>query len=206
TVITEQCPLWMATPDQCPLPDPYWAFYWPGGQALTRFILDNGSQFRDKSVLDFGCGCGASTIAAVTAGARTVFCNDIDNYALLATAINCRRNNVPMSTIEFSNENFLLSERKITPIPDAILLGDMFYDTDFAGDIFRLLRRLQLDKPEMDIFVGDPDRHPLNEEVHRKRIGVQFERELLIDYPLPGYVTREHYGFSSAKVYRLLFV
>lgn len=38
SLITEQCPLWMATPDQCPLPDPYWAFYWPGGQALTRQV------------------------------------------------------------------------------------------------------------------------------------------------------------------------
>ncbi len=36
-LITETCPMWMATPESCPMPDPYWAFYWPGGQAITRW-------------------------------------------------------------------------------------------------------------------------------------------------------------------------
>ena len=35
-LITPQCPLWHSRGDECPVADPFWAFYWPGGQALTR--------------------------------------------------------------------------------------------------------------------------------------------------------------------------
>jgi len=35
-VIDGKCPLWKARPEDAPFPDPFWAFYWPGGQALTR--------------------------------------------------------------------------------------------------------------------------------------------------------------------------
>ena len=35
-LITKSCPLWNAKEDECPVIDPFWAFYWPGGQALTR--------------------------------------------------------------------------------------------------------------------------------------------------------------------------
>lgn len=80
----------MSTPDDCPLPDPYWAFYWPGGQAITkclpklpkykcafRYIADRGSKFKNSVMLDFGTGCGSASIAASQAGA-TVIANDID--------------------------------------------------------------------------------------------------------------------------------
>ncbi|WP_171480115.1 50S ribosomal protein L11 methyltransferase, partial [Acinetobacter baumannii] len=43
-----------------------------------RFILDTGSLFKGKSVLDVGCGCGASSIAAKMVGASFVTANDID--------------------------------------------------------------------------------------------------------------------------------
>ena len=35
-LITPNCPLWKSKEGECPVPDPFWAFYWPGGQALTR--------------------------------------------------------------------------------------------------------------------------------------------------------------------------
>lgn len=38
-LITSSCRLWHSTMDACPFLDPYWAFYWPGGQALTRYIF-----------------------------------------------------------------------------------------------------------------------------------------------------------------------
>lgn len=64
--------------------DPFWSIYWPGGQVLTRFILDMGikllsNKFNENSrVLDLGSGCGASAIAAKLVGARQVLANDID--------------------------------------------------------------------------------------------------------------------------------
>ena len=38
-LITKKSPLWFATPEDCPFSDPFWAFYWPGGQALTRYVF-----------------------------------------------------------------------------------------------------------------------------------------------------------------------
>ena len=35
-LITPACHLWKSGLDSSPLDDPFWAFYWPGGQALTR--------------------------------------------------------------------------------------------------------------------------------------------------------------------------
>jgi len=35
-LITEQCKLWHLPIDQCLFNDPFWAFYWPGGQAISR--------------------------------------------------------------------------------------------------------------------------------------------------------------------------
>jgi len=38
-LITEQCKLWHLPADQCQFDDPFWAFYWPGGQAISRYIV-----------------------------------------------------------------------------------------------------------------------------------------------------------------------
>ena len=35
-LVTPRCPLWAGRGEDCLVPDPFWAFYWPGGQALTR--------------------------------------------------------------------------------------------------------------------------------------------------------------------------
>jgi len=46
--------------------------------AILRYILDNPRIVTGKRVLDFGAGCGASSIAAAFSGAKTVVANDID--------------------------------------------------------------------------------------------------------------------------------
>ena len=38
--------------------EPFWSIFWPGGQALTRYILDSNI-LEGQRVLDLGCGCGA---------------------------------------------------------------------------------------------------------------------------------------------------
>lgn len=70
--------------------DPFWSIYWPGGQALTRFILDErerlfgsrGTQGAGEGnalrILDLGAGCGATAIAAKSTGPWQVVANDIN--------------------------------------------------------------------------------------------------------------------------------
>lgn len=68
--------------------DPFWSIYWPGGQVLTRFILDErerifgrrmpGARKGALRILDLGAGCGATAIAAKSIGGPwQVVANDI---------------------------------------------------------------------------------------------------------------------------------
>ena len=48
---------------------PFWAFAWPGGQALARHMLDHPAVVAGRRVLDFAAGCGIAAIACARAGA-----------------------------------------------------------------------------------------------------------------------------------------
>lgn len=39
SLFTPKCRFWHARPDTWPFSDPYWAIYWPGGQALSRLAI-----------------------------------------------------------------------------------------------------------------------------------------------------------------------
>lgn len=43
-----------------------------------RFVLENPDIVKDKSVLDVGSGCGATSIAAIMKKAKYAVANDID--------------------------------------------------------------------------------------------------------------------------------
>ncbi len=94
-------PLWHATEAtlaQSQLPPPYWAFAWPGGQAIARHLLDNKALVAGKSVLDFGAGSGLVAIAAMKAGARQVTAAEIDAFATAAIGLNAALNEVAIET------------------------------------------------------------------------------------------------------------
>ncbi|CAI2300167.1 unnamed protein product [Caenorhabditis sp. 36 PRJEB53466] len=205
-LITVASPLWMSTPDACPLHDPYWAFYWPGGQGLSRYILDNSALFRGSKVLDFGAGCGSASMAAQICGARAILANDIDKYALVSTKLNFRLNGMNDSKVRYSASNFLQNSQESSDFfrensqktGKFVLLGDMFYDSDFAEILFAWLKKMR-NEHEVRVLVGDPDRHPLAESEYLKRYRTRFTKEHVAEYGLPGYVIKEHYGFNTAK-------
>lgn len=37
-LVTPSCPLWSAPVEDSPFTDPFWGFYWPGGQATARYL------------------------------------------------------------------------------------------------------------------------------------------------------------------------
>ncbi|KAL0860651.1 hypothetical protein ABMA27_010000 [Loxostege sticticalis] len=187
-LITPACPLWRAKEEDIPFKDPFWAFYWPGGQATARYILDNGEMVKNRRVLDIGCGCGAGTIAAVKMGARRVLANDIDPYAVAATSLNAKINDV---SVETSMEDLIGSN--CTEF-DTILIGDMFYDEEFANILFDWLQRLRGEGKT--ILIGDPGRHGLTEK-RRQHI------ELIAKYPLPPESCIENHGFTETSLWRL---
>ncbi|CAH1641864.1 unnamed protein product [Spodoptera littoralis] len=186
-LITPECPLWRATEDQIPFKDPFWAFYWPGGQATARFILDNGDQFKNYSILDVGCGCGAGSIAAAKVGAKLVVANDIDHFAVTATKINAELNDV---TVETSTNNLIGDSCKEF---DTILIGDMFYNEEFASVLFEWLHRLSTEDGKT-VLIGDPGRHGLT-ATRRQQMS------LAARYDLPAHICMENHGFTHADVW-----
>src|SRR5882724_12449902 len=69
---SEYVPIWQATEAwlaEQNVDPPYWAFCWPGGQAIARYLLDNPHTVRGKQVIDFAAGSGVSSMAAARAGA-----------------------------------------------------------------------------------------------------------------------------------------
>ena len=91
--------LWEATEadlERTGLPPPYWAFAWPGGQALARHLLDRPDTARGLRVLDFAAGCGVAALAAVRTGAAAVAASAIDAFARAAMALNAAANGLPI--------------------------------------------------------------------------------------------------------------
>lgn len=105
---------------------PYWAWPWPGGAALARFLLDQPQTVRGLGVLDVGTGCGVAAIAAAKAGARRVTANDIDANAIAAATLNAAANGV---RIDMLCDDILGGD---APEADIILVGDLFYEVRVA--------------------------------------------------------------------------
>jgi predicted nicotinamide N-methyase len=131
------------------LPPPYWAFAWPGGQALARYILDRTETVRGRTVLDFGAGSGLLAIAAAKAGAACVVAAETDPLALAAIDLNSHANGVFVEPIGIdiigSNGRW-----------DTILAGDMCYERPVAERLVPWLRRLA--KEGASVLLGDPGR------------------------------------------------
>jgi len=94
---TEITPIWQASEtwlQQKNIEPPFWAFAWPGGQALARHALDRPALIRGRRVLDFAAGCGIAAIACAMAGAASVEAAEIDPLAAAATLANAQANGV----------------------------------------------------------------------------------------------------------------
>ncbi len=145
---SEVVPLWRKTEEELEaegVPPPYWAFAWAGGQALSRYVLDNPDAVRGLNVLDFGAGSGLVAIAAMKAGARAVLAADIDRFAAAAIALNAAAND---AVVHVTTEDVIGREGW-----DVILVGDMCYERPLAE---RLMAWLSQSKAR--VLMGDPGR------------------------------------------------
>jgi predicted nicotinamide N-methyase len=161
---TEVTPLWQATEaelDASGLPPPYWAFAWPGGQALSRHVLDNPDLVRGKRVLDFAAGSGIAALAARRAGAAHVTASDLDAFAVAAMRLNAALNHIRDDDV-----NFVLSDADVSNDSgaawDVILAGDVCYERPMAEKILPwLIRQVQ---SGTIVLMADPGRAYLPKE------------------------------------------
>lgn len=149
---TEITPMWQATESwmaQNNIPPPFWAFAWPGGQGLARWVLDHPEALRGKRVLDFAAGSGLGGIAAAKAGATLVQAADIDPLAQVAIQMNASRNQAVVETVR------TLDMEKPYPA-DVILAGDICYEQLMAHRTLRWLRLCA--SAGTQVLLADPGR------------------------------------------------
>lgn len=148
---TEITPIWRATESWLArqgVAPPYWAFAWPGSQALARHVLDHPALVRGRRVLDFASGCGLAAIACMQAGAAEVEAAEIDPLAVAATRLNAERNGVLVSATEGDVVGNVCRW-------DVILCGDVCYEAPMAARIMPWLRAMAA---VADVLVADPGR------------------------------------------------
>jgi predicted nicotinamide N-methyase len=175
-VADEAVPLWHKTEEQLGeegLPPPFWAFAWAGGQALGRYVLDHPETVRGKAVLDLASGSGLVGIAAMKAGAASVACADIDDFARAAIMLNAQHNSVPIETLADD-----LLATTASQGWDIILAGDIFYERDTAQRAFAFLSDHAA--RGATVLIGDPGRSylPKDKLTIRATYSVPVTREL----------------------------
>jgi predicted nicotinamide N-methyase len=148
---TEITPIWRATEDWLAarnVDPPYWAFAWPGGQALARHILDHPASVAGRRVLDFAAGGGIAAIAAARAGAAVVEAAEIDALAVAAIALNADANGV---TVVTESADVVGAACRW----DVILCGDVCYEAPMTGHILPWLRAMA---GAAEVWLADPGR------------------------------------------------
>ncbi len=148
---TEITPIWQATEEwlrETGTEPPFWAFAWPGSQALARHILDHPETVAGRRVLDFAAGCGLAAIAAARAGAAHVEAAEIDGLATAAILLNAATNGVAVTALA---EDVVGAACRW----DLILCGDVCYEAPMTGHILPWLRGLAA---RAHVWIADPGR------------------------------------------------
>ncbi|WP_043342485.1 class I SAM-dependent methyltransferase [Belnapia moabensis] len=171
---TEITPIWQATEAwlaQEGIEPPFWAFAWPGSQAMARLILDAPAHAAGRRVLDFAAGCGLAAIAAVRAGAALVEAAEIDPIAIAAIRLNAALNGAAVTPLDGD----------VVGAPcrwDLILAGDVCYEAPMTAHILPWLRAMAAAGAE--VWLADPGRAYVPREglAEIARFAVPVTREL----------------------------
>ncbi|WP_424814434.1 class I SAM-dependent methyltransferase [Roseococcus sp. YIM B11640] len=154
---SEITPIWQASEaflQREGIEPPFWAFAWPGGQALALAIRARPELVAGKRVLDFAAGCGVASIAAAQAGAAFVEAAEIDPLAVAAIRVNAALNGVDITP--FDGDVVGADCRW-----DVILAGDVCYEAPMTAHILPWLRRMAAGAT---VLLADPGRAYLPRE------------------------------------------
>lgn len=157
---------------------PFWTFCWASGQVLARYLLDNPTLVRNRTVLDFGAGSGIVGIAAKMAGAKKVICCDSDLNALNACLSNAKLNSVDIDIVD---------DLEKVRSADIATVADVFYDRDNLPLLEKIEQRCQ------ELIIAD-SRLVKNELSKYKRIA-SFESHTVPDLD-------ESRQFNNVSLYR----
>ena len=183
---TEITPIWQASEtwlDKSGIEPPFWAFAWPGGQALARHVLDHPALVASRRVLDFAAGCGIAAIACARAGAGLVEAAEIDPLAAAAIALNAAGNGVDVRV--------LATDVVGQPARwDLILCGDVCYEAPMTRHIMPWLLAMSA---SCEVWMADPGR------AYLPRDGL----EVLGEYAVPTSLELEDRTLRPTRLFRL---
>jgi predicted nicotinamide N-methyase len=181
-------PLWEATEWRAAAPQapPFWAYAWPGSQALARYLLDTPGLVQHKRVLDFGAGGGLASIAAAKLGAAHVLALDIDPLAGVAQRMNAQLNGV-----SYESRCADACDLHMQGDVDVVLAGDVCYEREPAHSAIGWLRGLA--EHGAQVLLADPGRHYAPSE------GLQ----LLATYEVPTLLELESVTHKRTRLWRL---
>jgi len=148
---SEITPIWQASEAwlrESGTEPPFWAFAWPGSQALARHVLDCPSLVRGRHVLDFAAGGGLAAIACLLAGAASVEAAEIDPLAAAAIRLNAAANHVTLDAVA---ADIVGQDCRW----DIILCGDVCYEAPMTGQILPWLQRMSTTAA---VLIADPGR------------------------------------------------
>ncbi len=148
---TEITPIWHATEawlHKEGIPPPFWAFAWPGSQAIARHVLDHPHLVANRRVLDFAAGCGLAAIACMRAGAAVAEAAEIDPLAAAATELNAALNGTKVAA---TGRDVVGDANRW----DLILCGDVCYEAPMVRHILPWLREMA---SHAEVWIADPGR------------------------------------------------
>lgn len=119
------CPTWCTPPEPCAVNlmlDPGLAFG-SGTHPTTALCLTwlEQAQLEQLTLIDFGCGSGILSLAALKLGANLVYAVDIDPQALEATQANAQQNHIPSSQL-------IIGKPELLKTPVDIILANILLD------------------------------------------------------------------------------
>lgn len=188
---TEYVPIWQATEawmEEQNIDPPYWAFCWPGGQAVARYLLDNPGIVRGQRVIDFAAGSGVSSMAAARAGAASVTANDIDALSLVAARLNAEVNGL---VLEINSQDWLAGADAL-PEADIVIAGDVCYEREMSARALAWLRGHA--RAGRMVLLGDPGRNYFSAQGLEERAR----------YEIPTSLQLENRGMRETVVWRVL--
>jgi predicted nicotinamide N-methyase len=147
---SELTPLWHATEAFLQIQNiapPFWAFAWPGSEALAAAIGRHPALAAGRRILDFASGSGLAAIAAALAGG-IVEAADIDPMARAAIRLNAAANGAGVKVLEGDITGAACRW-------DVILCGDVCYELPMTRQILPWLRSCAA---TATVIIADPGR------------------------------------------------
>ena len=131
---------------------PYWAELWPSARALGNYIIENPLLFKNKDILELGCGLGLTTLALATVQPAQLLASDYEQDALDHAAANFDINGMThpeFELLDWRNPNLKQNF-------DVIVASDVAYEERFFQPLISLFGEYL--KPRGVIILAEPNR------------------------------------------------